>query len=124
MQTDRPVNLNLFKMSWPLAALTSITHRVTGVILLVGLAFALYALQMALASPAGFEQAAQMVQQPVGKFILFGLLLGLVYHFVAGIKHLLLDFHMGDSLQASRAGAVGVIVVTVGIAAVLGGLLW
>ena len=124
MQTDRPVNLNLFKMSWPLAAITSITHRITGVVLFVGLAFGLYALDMALSSPAGFEQAAALVQQPLAKFILFGLLLALVYHLVAGVKHLLLDFHMGDSLAAARMGAVVVIVATIVITAVLGALLW
>ena len=124
MQTDRPVNLNLFKMSWPLAAITSITHRITGVILFVGIAFGLYALNIALASPAGFDEAAVLVQQPLAKFILFGLLLALVYHFVAGVKHLLLDFHMGDSLEAARIGAVVVIVATIVIAAVLGAMLW
>lgn len=124
MKTDRPVNLNLFKMSWPLAAITSITHRITGVILFVGVAFGLYALGMALSSPAGFDEAAALVQQPFPKFILFGLLLALVYHFVAGVKHLLLDFHMGDSLEAARMGAVVVIVATIVITAVLGAMLW
>ena len=46
MKTDRPVNLNLLAFSFPLAAIVSITHRVTGVILFVGVAFALYALDM------------------------------------------------------------------------------
>ena len=124
MQTDRPVNLNLLKMSWPIAAITSITHRVTGVILFVGVAFVLYALDMALSSPAGFDQAAALVQQPLAKFILFGLLLALVYHFVAGVKHLLLDFHLGDSLEAARIGAVVVIVATIVITGILGAMLW
>ncbi|MDC0559317.1 succinate dehydrogenase, cytochrome b556 subunit, partial [bacterium] len=100
MKTDRPVNINLLKMSWPLAALTSITHRVTGVILFVGVAFALYALNLALSSPEGFAQAVVLLAQPLPKFILFGLLLALIYHIVAGVKHLLLDFHYGDSLDA------------------------
>jgi len=47
-----------------------------------------------------------------------------VYHIIAGIKHLLLDFHMGDSLQAARAGAGVVIVATVVVTGVLGAMLW
>jgi len=124
MKTDRPVNLNLFKMSWPLAAMTSITHRITGVILFVGVAFALYALDLGLSSQAGFDEAAVLLQQPLAKFILFGLLLALMYHIVAGIKHLLLDFHIGDSLEAAQTGAIAVIVVTVIVTGVLGALLW
>ena len=54
MKTDRPVNLNLLAFSFPLAAIVSITHRITGVVLFVGLAFALYALDLALASPEEF----------------------------------------------------------------------
>ena len=61
MKTDRPVNLNLLAFSFPLAAIVSITHRVTGVILFVGVAFALYALDMALASPEGFAAAQQLI---------------------------------------------------------------
>ena len=57
-------------------------------------------------------------------FIMLGLLLALVYHIVAGVKHLLLDFHLGDSLQAAQTGAVVVIVATIVITAVLGVLLW
>ena len=50
MKTDRPVNLNLFAFSFPLTAIVSITHRITGIILFGGVAFALYVLDMALAS--------------------------------------------------------------------------
>ena len=56
--------------------------------------------------------------------VTFGLLAALSYHFVAGIKHLLLDFHMGDSLQAAQNGAVIVIVATLLITAGVGALLW
>jgi len=124
MQTDRPVNLNLLKMSWPLAAITSITHRVTGVVLFIGVAFGLYALNLGLSSPTGFDEAASLVQQPFPKFVLFGLLLALVFHLVAGVKHLLLDFHFGDSLAAARTGAWVVIVATLVITGALGVVLW
>ena len=124
MKTDRPVNLNLFAMSWPLAAITSITHRITGVVLFVGVGFALYALDIALSSPAGFAEAQAMAETPFGTLVRWGLLLALIYHIVAGIKHLLLDFHMGDSLQAAQNGAVIVIVATLFITAGVGALLW
>ena len=124
MKTDRPVNLNLFKMSWPIAAIASITHRVTGVVLFVGVAFCLYGLDLALSSTQGFDEAVVLMAHPLGRVVVFGLLLALVYHIVAGIKHLLLDFHMGDSLEAARMGAVVVIIATVGITGVLGVLLW
>ncbi len=105
-------------------AIASITHRITGVVLFVGVAFALYALDLAMSSPAGFAEAAALVREPFGMLVFFGLLLALVYHVVAGIKHLLLDFHHGDTLEGARVGAILTIVVTIVVTAVLGVMLW
>ena len=55
MNSKRPVNLDLSTIHFPLPALTSITHRVTGVILFVGLIFGFWALDASLSSPAGFD---------------------------------------------------------------------
>ncbi|MEM7098318.1 MAG: succinate dehydrogenase, cytochrome b556 subunit [Pseudomonadota bacterium] len=122
MKTDRPVNLQLFPQPFP--ALVSISHRITGVVLFVGVAFALYALDLAMSSPEGFAQAQAMLQQPFPAFVLFGLLFGLMYHFVAGVKHLLLDFHIGDTYPAARISAVTIVVVSILLTAALGVLIW
>ncbi|MEM9621381.1 MAG: succinate dehydrogenase, cytochrome b556 subunit [Pseudomonadota bacterium] len=122
MKTDRPVNLNLFPQ--PFAALVSISHRITGGALFVGIVFALYTLDLALSSPEGFAEAAALVHQPFPALIFFGLLFVLVFHIVAGFKHLLLDFHIGDTIQAAQAGAIAVVVVSLLVTLTLGALLW
>lgn len=88
--------------AWPITALASITHRIAGVILFVGLAFGLYALDMSLSSEEGFESLKGMIKSPVGMFITWGLLSALAYHFVAGIKHLIMDFGVGETIEASK----------------------
>lgn len=106
MQNDhRPINVNpsdLMGFAWPITALASITHRIAGVILFVGLAFGLYALDMSLSSEEGFESLKGMIKSPVGMFITWGLLSALAYHFVAGIKHLIMDFGVGETIEASK----------------------
>jgi succinate dehydrogenase / fumarate reductase cytochrome b subunit len=97
---------------------------VTGVILFVGVAFALYALDMALASPEGFAAAQQLIAQPLGKFILLGLIAALEFHILAGLKHILMDFHLGDSVAAARRGSVIVIVLTIISTGFIGAILW
>jgi succinate dehydrogenase / fumarate reductase cytochrome b subunit len=124
MKTDRPVNLNLFAFSFPLAALVSITHRITGVVLFVGVALALYALDMALSSEEGFAQAQALIAQPLPKIILLGLIASLEFHILAGLKHLLMDFHLGDSVAAARYGSMVVIALTVISTAFIGAILW
>jgi succinate dehydrogenase / fumarate reductase cytochrome b subunit len=85
--------------AWPLPALASITHRIAGVILFVGIAFGLYALDMSLASEQGFETLKGMMKSPFGMFVTWGLLSALAYHFVAGIKHLIMDFGVGETIE-------------------------
>ena len=122
MKTDRPVSFTFFPQ--PVAAFVSFAHRITGGALFVGVAFALYALDLALSSPAGFAAAVELVHQPFPAFILFGLLFALTFHIVAGIKHLLLDFHIGDSLGAARNNALVVVVVSLLVTVGLGVSLW
>ena len=109
MQNDhRPTNVypsDLAAFAWPLTALTSILHRATGVILFIGVGFGLYALDMSLSSEAGFETLKGMMTSPFGKFVTWGLLTALGYHFVAGIKHLIMDFGVGETLEGSKFGA-------------------
>ncbi len=101
----RPINVGisdlLFVFKWPLPALTSIAHRISGVVFFVGIGFALYALDVSLASDAGFSELKEMMASPFGKFVIWGLLSALAYHFVAGIKHLLLDMGVGETLEGA-----------------------
>ena len=124
MKTDRPVNLNLFTIFLPLVGIVSFMHRVTGMALFVGVAFGLYALDLALSSAAGFEEATTLLQQPLAKFILLALIFVLVFHIAAGVKHLFMDFHIGDSLEAARINAWVVIIVSAAITTALGASLW
>jgi len=121
---ERPVNLDLTKFSFPLPALASITHRVTGVILFVGIAFGLYALDLSLSSPAGFAEARDLIAHPLGKFVAWGLLTALGYHFVAGIKHLLLDWDIGDSLEGGRLATKIAIALAVVLSVLAGVWVW
>lgn len=125
MQNDhRPTNVNpsdLAAFAWPITALSSILHRATGVILFVGIGFGLYALDMSLSSEEGFETLKGLMNSPFGKFVTWGLLTALGYHFVAGIKHLIMDFGVGETLEGSKFGARVTLFFSV-ILAVLAGI--
>ncbi len=121
---ERPVNLDLTKFSFPLPALTSITHRISGVILFVGLAFLLYALNLSLSSPTGYADAVALFDAPLAKFVTWGLLTALGYHLVAGIKHLFLDFDFGETLQGARLASQITIVAAVILSILAGVWVW
>ena len=105
---SRPINVgigDLASFKWPITALSSITHRVAGVVLFIGVAFMLYALDLSLSSEEGFISLKEMMISPVGKIITWGLLSALAYHFVAGIKHLLMDMGFGETLEGAQFAA-------------------
>lgn len=121
---DRPVNLDLTKFAFPLPALASITHRITGVILFVGIAFMLYALDLSLSSASGFDEARALMATPLGKFVAWGLLTAIAYHLLAGVKHLFLDWDVGDTLAGARLGAQLVIFGSAVLSVLAGVWVW
>lgn len=112
MNQQRPINLDLTKFSFPLPALTSITHRVAGVILFVGVIFLLCALSGSLESAEGFATTKKSMTTGFGSFITWGLLAALAFHFVAGIKHLLMDIGFGETKESGFYAAVFTIVAS------------
>jgi|TARA_B110000093_G_scaffold121494_1_gene130227 succinate dehydrogenase / fumarate reductase cytochrome b subunit len=107
-QNSRPINVgigDLLSFKWPVTAISSITHRVAGVLLFIGVAFMLYALDLSLSSEQEFIALKEMMVSPLGKMITWGLLSALGYHFVAGIKHLLMDMGVGETLEGAQFAA-------------------
>ena len=101
-QNSRPINVgigDLMGFAWPITAIASITHRVAGVVLFIGIGFALFALEVSLTDELAFGSLKAMITSPLGKLITWGLLSALAYHFVAGIKHLIMDTGVGETLE-------------------------
>ena len=124
MKSQRPVNLDLRTIKLPITAYTSILHRISGVILFVGLAVLLYALDKSLASEEGFEQVKACMTSPLAKLVIWGLLSALLYHLVAGVRHLIMDMGIGDTLEGGKLGSQIVIAVSAVVIVLLGVWIW
>ena len=124
MKTERPVYLSLSQFDWPFAAIASITHRLTGVFLFAGIAYLLWLLDMALESAAGFAAAAETLSAPPAKLALMAVLAALLYHLFAGIKHMFMDFGVGETLAAARVKSILTFVFTAIGTILLGAWLW
>lgn len=125
MNSKRPVNLDLSTIQFPLPALTSIAHRISGVILFIGLIFAFWALDTSLSSPAGFAAVSDaLAHNFLAKLVAWGLLSALAFHFVAGIKHLLMDMDIGVTLEGGVKKAQITVVVSVVLIILAGVWLW
>ncbi len=124
MNSKRPVNLDLSKFHFPLPAITSILHRVSGIIIFVGVAFMLYGLQLSLSGEEGFSHVSELLNSFFAKLIIWGIMSALLYHLVAGIKHLFMDMGIGEELESGRLAAKITIVISVILIILAGVWVW
>lgn len=124
MNSKRPVNLDITTIKLPLPAYTSILHRITGILLFVGVGFLLYALDLSLSSEQSFAELKALMSGGLVKFIVWVLLSGLIYHFVAGVKHLLMDVGIGEGKESGKAGAIVTVVLSAVLIVLAGVWVW
>ena len=123
-QKERPVYLSLTQFAFPVTAIASIAHRITGMWLFLGIGYLLWLLSLALESEAGFARAVHILEAPFARLVLWGVLAGLIYHILAGVKHMFMDFHIGDSFEAASVASYAVFGLTVVLSLLAGAWLW
>ncbi|MEO8628095.1 MAG: succinate dehydrogenase, cytochrome b556 subunit [Betaproteobacteria bacterium] len=105
MNTQRPVFFNLAQIQMPVGALTSITHRITGILLAVGIPFAVYLLDLSLQGPQPYTRVIDLFDQWHFKVVASVFIWALAHHLLAGVRHLLNDIDIGSLLPAGRRSA-------------------
>ena len=124
MSSKRPVNLEISTIHFPIPAIASILHRISGIIAFFGIAFLLYGLDMSLSSRADFSAFADVMAHPLAKLVVWGILSALAYHLVAGIRHLIMDMDVGETLEGGRLGAKITFAVSIVLIILLGVWIW
>ena len=124
MSKARPKFLYLFQIRQPAPAIVSILHRISGAILFLFLWLFLIGLQRSLASPESYADLRSLLDQPLVKIVILGLLWAYLHHAFAGIRHLGLDLRLGIQLPAARTTAWVVLTLSFGLTLIIGALLW
>ena len=107
MTTQRsvPVYLNLLRIRFPVGAVTSIAHRISGILLFLSLPVLIYLLDLSLQGPGGFERALVYVNNCWFEAGLVLVIWSLMHHLLSGIRFLLIDIEKGVTLQQARRSA-------------------
>ena len=97
----------------PLAGKVSIFHRVSGALLFLFLPFLLYLFDQSLTSELSFEVFKLFLSNIVIKLITLVLAWAFLFHFCAGIRHLLMDMnHDAVSKESGKRTSIVVFVVS------------
>lgn len=124
-QAPRNIGIgSLLKYRFPLTAISSILHRASGVILFLFIPFMLYLLHKSLASSDSFACVQHYFCSAPAKFFIWVMLSALIYHFIAGVRHLLMDMGLCEELQSGKISSIVVMVLSIILIVGLGVSLW
>jgi succinate dehydrogenase / fumarate reductase cytochrome b subunit len=125
VKDNRPVNLDINTIRLPITAYVSILHRISGVAIFFGVAILLCLLESSLESAESFAETKELLS---ANFLVKGLvwlvLCGFIYHSVAGVKHLIMDLGIGESLEGGKRGASIVLVASIVLMVLAGVWIW
>ncbi len=111
-------------MRLPITAWTSIAHRASGVFIFAGMALLIWALDASLKGPESFAALQECLASPLVKFVMWAVVSGLIYHTVAGVKHLIMDMGIGESMEGGVMGSRIVIATSTVLILLAGVWIW
>jgi len=119
LSSNRPVFLNLFRIRFPVTAILSILHRVTGVLMVLSLPVLFYLFGLSLSSQQGWDTTMSLISLPISKLAIALFIWGLVHHLFAGIRFLFIDIEWGVDKSTARASAWLVNIISVLVAVLI-----
>jgi succinate dehydrogenase / fumarate reductase cytochrome b subunit len=105
IQPSAPVFLNLFRIRLPVGAITSIAHRISGLLLFLSFPLLVYWLDLSLRDPAGYQRALDWLQCGWVRLTSVVIVWSLLHHLFAGLRFLLLDSGIGLERPVARRSA-------------------
>lgn len=110
---QRPLSPFISIYRWPVTMAASITHRVTGVGLALGMILVAWLLIAVATGPGAYDTFMTLGGSIIGRLILFGFAWAVVFHFINGIRHLAWDIGIGFKVPTALATGFGVYVLSV-----------
>lgn len=123
-RTDkRPVNISLWHFHFPLNALLSIAHRISGVFLIIALLVWLFSLNYLSIDPAHFSNHQAWLSSVSGQLFVSLFWLALWFHWLLGVRHLLIEFCLNasvrDVLRTANAATASFVIWLIGSIAIM-----
>ncbi|HRH17568.1 MAG TPA: succinate dehydrogenase, cytochrome b556 subunit [Aquabacterium sp.] len=137
-KTPRPVYRNIHvtdivSYRLPPAGIVSILHRVSGVVMFLLLPFIIWMFDTSVTSEITYDQFTSVFTAGCAdgavpgwffKLIALGLIWAYLHHFIAGVRHLIMDATHTVSKQQGHSSAVITLVLSVLLTVVLGAKLF
>lgn len=116
---------------WPLAALVSGMHRLSGVLMFLLLPFILWLFDKSVSSEISFGQFSAAFSAGLGifpgwfiKLVVLALIWAYLHHLLAGVRHLYMDMTHKTTKEFGRQSAAATLVLAIVLTLILGAKLF
>jgi succinate dehydrogenase / fumarate reductase cytochrome b subunit len=135
-KTPRPVFTNIHvtdivSYRLPPAGIVSILHRISGVIMFLLMPFIIWMFDTSVTSEISYDEFTAVFAAGCGvipgwffKLIALGLIWAYLQHFIAGVRHLIMDVTHSVSKAQGHSSAVITLALSIGLTVVLGAKLF
>lgn len=137
-KTPRPVYRNIHvtdivSYRLPPAGIVSILHRISGAVLFLLMPFIIWMFDTSVSTEISYDQftaiftagcAGGLMPGWFFKLIALGLIWAYLHHFIAGVRHLIMDATHSVSKEQGHSSAIVTLVLSVGLTVILGAKLF
>ena len=112
---QNPLSPHLQIYRWHISSLLSITHRISGVVNLLGLILIFFWLLFLSLGESNYELFLLIINGFFGKLILIGFTWSMSFHILSGIRHLAWDFGYGFEIKTANISGIIVIISSLAV---------
>ena len=109
MENKKPLSPHIQIYRWHISSLVSISHRITGIINIIGITFICFWASFLILGESNYEIIRLLLNSIIGKFIILGLTWSFSFQILSEIRHLFMDLGYGFELMTTKVTGLMVI---------------
>ena len=102
MTDKNPLSPHIQIYNWHISSLVSISHRITGIINIIGITFVCILASLIVLGESNYEIINSFLSSSIGKFVILGLTWSFSFQALSEIRHLIMDLGYGFELQTTK----------------------
>ena len=109
MENKSPLSPHIQIYKWHISSLVSISHRITGIINIIGVTFICVLASLLSLGESNYEMIYLFLSSQISKFLILGLTWSFSFQILSEIRHLIMDLGYGFELKTTKI--TGLIVI-------------
>ena len=109
MENKTPLSPHIQIYKWHISSLVSISHRITGIINIIGISFICLLASLLVFGESNYKFINLFLSSIIGKFFILGITWSFSFQILSEIRHLIMDLGYGFELRTTKI--TGLIVI-------------